>query len=808
MRDTKRRQSGCLWLTWWLLPLGLCLLPPAGLAQGQHEAAVEAMGPATLSESVLANKIVAPDFAVAPHPANKQRLRAAALLAAQPPAPPPDGPGPETAPNTLQPAPTAQQKPLPLDDPAQVRLRADRVHYRAGETEGEGNLEVRYQDLTVRSFRGRLDKDRVWGAFSGDVKMEAKLYSTTATELRMNLDTEEFSATQAAAEVAPEYFEGQVLAPIYVRAAEVVGRPDRVTATAGMATSCDVWPHPHWMLQSERITVVPEERVTFRRPALYLFGNLLFRYPWDLQLSLRRRENRFLPEVGQNAVEGYYAKFAYGYSLNDENSGFIRLHLTQKRGVGLGFDHTLDAGEQYAELSMFTEPSQGSFTGRLLHRGQYSDPLTSNLSLSFQENSGYGYGSQSLSGDLTLRYDTTAAHTSLGLQHSALSSGVSTSRRSSSAFSHRQQIGASGEWEIRTNYQDSSYLTGQAADQELETQFTWRQDFRAFTANLGANHRFDIDGGRYTGDSSYFSLNRLPNLVLTTDSARLGNLRLLGNRFTSTVYLGYFDQQPDDIQSYRTGLELSLPAMTHEFGKNSSLRTSARLRQMFYTGAARWTFDAQTEYRLKLPDFWQTRFSFNYSHPEGFAPIRTDYSSPTAVLYFEAVRLVAERMRVNLTCGRDFENGTYHDAIMRGEFLLSPRNRFELQSGYSIENSQFRPVNLRWVYATKRSWWSALTVNYDLDQSNLTNLSLDVDWTPLDKWRLQFLGGYSGYGGLDQADVRITRDLHCMLAQLSYSKATSEIRVGLGIKAFPSDTRTFGVGQSGRYFESNFGDTY
>ena len=47
-----------------------------------------------------------------------------------------------------------------------------------------------------------------------------------------------------------------------------------------------------------------------------------------------------------------------------------------------------------------------------------------------------------------------------------------------------------------------------------------------------------------------------------------------------------------------------------------------------------------------------------------------------------------------------------------------------------------------------------------------------------------------------------------MLASFTYINSTREIRFGLGIKAFPGDTRSFGVGARGQYFESNFGDQY
>ena len=74
-------------------------------------------------------------------------------------------------------------------------------------------------------------------------------------------------------------------------------------------------------------------------------------------------------------MEGYYAKFAYGYALNDANQGFLKLNLTQKRGVGFGFDHSLEEASQQGELSVFLEPSEGSFSGRLNYRAQLKPSL-------------------------------------------------------------------------------------------------------------------------------------------------------------------------------------------------------------------------------------------------------------------------------------------------------------------------------------------------------------------------------------------------------------------------------------------------
>ncbi|MEI6503139.1 MAG: hypothetical protein WCP21_19185, partial [Armatimonadota bacterium] len=505
--------------------------------------------------------------------------------------------------------------------------------------------------------------------------------------------------------------------------------------------------------------------------------------------------------------EGFYAKFSYGYFLNDENSGFLKLNLTQKRGVGFGVDHTLETPSQQGEFSLFLEPSMGSFSGNVTHRAQFSKPFGTNVALSFQQDSGYGLASDSLDGSLTLRYDSLRSQSLLGFQQSIVSSSYSTSNRFATNFTHQQRLGPDGDWSLRSTYSASSYASDQPTDERLQTELNWRQQFRAFAINFVANKEFDLSSA--LAGSSTSAVYSVPDIALTTDSTHLGERRFFGSGFESTLYLGRFEQLPDNVTISRAGLDLRLPGHVREFSPRTSLQTSGRFQQMFYSdGSARWVGEIQSQLYQKLTNSWDSRLSFSYARPNGFSPLQTDYDGPQSALYWQAVRLVPDRMRLDFTFGRDFHNGYYQDAILRAEVMLTPKNRLELQTGYSPELSEFRPLNLRWIYATPRAWWSAMTFNYDVKGGQLTDASFDIDWLPLDKWRVQFLGGYSNYGGLDQADFSITRDLHCMLASLTYITQTQEIRVGFGIKAFPSNTRTFGVGGSGQYFESNFSDQY
>jgi len=47
-----------------------------------------------------------------------------------------------------------------------------------------------------------------------------------------------------------------------------------------------------------------------------------------------------------------------------------------------------------------------------------------------------------------------------------------------------------------------------------------------------------------------------------------------------------------------------------------------------------------------------------------------------------------------------------------------------------------------------------------------------------------------------------------MLASVTYDKELNEFRINVGIKAFPSNERQFGVGAGGPRFESTFGQYY
>jgi hypothetical protein len=550
--------------------------------------------------------------------------------------------------------------------------------------------------------------------------------------------------------------------------------------------------------------------VRLRKPTLYVLGHRLFRYPFDLTLSTDSRNNRIVPEIGQSEAEGYYAKFGYLYTMGEENSGLLRLNLTQKRGTGVGFDHELQTKRQSAMLSLFVEPSEGAVSSRLQHRLQLTDTLKWDLSGSLQRNSGYYGSTETLSTNFTLSHTTPQEMSQLGVEQSLSETGSNTSRRFTAAFTHQQNPSPNFGWNVRSSYQDVRYAANQASDQELATSTEFHGRASSYDWRLVADRRYDIDGDRYTGDRSYQTLNRLPELVLNTDARRLPLLAALGGKNTRLgVEVGRYRQLPEDASVSRAAVRLEVGGDTKRITGSARLQTSARYYQAAYDdGSAKYLLGLTSQLTAGLGGRWETRLQFNYGRPAGFSPLRMDFWGRQDAVQFQAVRFHPGQSRIELTTGFDFVSSQWNTAVANIEWMTSRSSKLRLQGGYDLENATWRPLNAMWEFAHPRRLLVSLGSQYDLDRSKLRQVNANIDWLVTPRTRLELLGSYSGYThSVDDLNVRVTRDLHCWLGSASWNKLTGEFQVNLGLKAFPSVQTNFGM-QRGYRFSTGTGGYY
>lgn len=723
----------------------------------------------------------------------------------EPPAPPIEG--------QVEPPAAAEQEPgaSPTLTEEQVEVKADKVFMTENILAGSGSVVVRTQDYTVTADTVELDRRSNVARFRGHVVIEGENQRTEGEALWIDLDTGWWKLEPAATTVQPEFFAQGVLEPLFARGAEADYDADANTlkVTRGEATSCEL-PKPHYVLKSSQVTVRPDEYVTFRRPSLYFLGHRLFQYPFNVTMSLREKEQRIFPEIGSNEVEGNYVKFAFLYLLGARGSGVLRLHLTELRGIGFGLDHLMEDRRQSLFVSLFDEPREGAQALRLQHQYQFSRSFSSQLGVNYQTASGFMYATSSLSSDLTFRNADADSDTTLGFARSLTSTDYGTSSRFAANLYHSQRYGRDTNWNLRSTFTSSNVAAATASDQELLIDFQYRHQAPSYDMDLYISRRQDIDGSRYEGDRSYYALNRLPALSFRTDSDRLGGWRLLGRAFGRfQLDLGSFVQDPQGERIGRLAFMADLGGTERELNPRTTARTGLRFRQSFFDdGSAQYSAAFSGELRRRLGGNWHARLSYDYASTRGFAPLRLDYGGVANDLRLQIVRLSPGSSRLELSGGYDLLRSAYYDVRLLFERRVTEWLYWRLQTAYSIEQARWWPAVLRLTTARPR-FYLDLSASYDVERSKLSVVTADTDWRLGRWWRLEFVGSYSGWTGkLDQADVRLTRDLHCLVAQLTWSKWPRQLYFAIGIKAFPSETRMLGIGATGAYLPATPGGYY
>ena len=196
---------------------------------------------------------------------------------------------------------------------------------------------------------------------------------------------------------------------------------------------------------------------------------------------------------------------------------------------------------------------------------------------------------------------------------------------------------------------------------------------------------------------------------------------------------------------------------------------------------------------------WQSRLSYNYAGTHGYSPLRSDYGGRYDDISLQLVRQPDKRSRLELYGGYDFRDHRYREARLQGYWEFTPHDRIEVSAGRALEEGVWRPIRTRWTHAGGDLTYLALSSYYDPARGQLTNAEVELDWRVGSKWRVEALGNYSGYTQqFEQLNLRLTRDLHCWIASLTYNKALNEIRLNLGLKAFPSEDRSWSVGGRGQ----------
>lgn len=704
-----------------------------------------------------------------------------------------------------------------------ISFFADNVvtDYQNGEptlTVAEGHVIACYKNVQIQSDRARADYKTNIASFEGNVVFKVDMQEVRGERLQLNMRSREWSFAPASAIIVPAFLRGIICAPLFANARTIGGiRARELSATQAEITSCDL-EKPHYELVSKFVIVYPEEKIIFRDVSAYILNRRIFTLP-RLVVPIRDiyKNPSLIPTFGNTVEEGAYLKTSFAYMANKSQTGLLLLDLMQRKGIGTGIRHSYKLsggnGELYAYFIHDNNIDQDTFTGRFSH-DQKLGTLRLNLSTDFRSNS-YLYAPDSSTWDtrFALTRDRPGANTSLTLTQSINDVFVRT-KNLAGVLHHFQLFGANTSLDTRFDYQafntdgdTRSRLTSDVLFARREDKFDW---------NIAATTLTDLSDEAFVGGGLFAGLERLPEVAIMSDTARLGKILPFGIPAQMRLSYGKFAELPGNVETDRTFLDINTPIQRHNVFHTWCLGLGAEFRQYVYSdNTAQYSVDVGAEMRKKIADKSSFALTYRLQQPRGYTPLRYDFIGRYNILNASLDLRETEKFKLSILGGYNFEQKQFpwQDAVLRCSIQPSPSFLLYTATGYDFNLSRWRTLINQIRIRAGEDFKLDIGTRYDPTLKQLATVRALVDTKLGSKMRLQALAGWNGATrGFDYRSVMLTRDLHCWEVSLAYVNQggfyqNNGIFLNFRIKAFPL-FQDYGIGNFGQALDTSVGQVY
>ena len=699
-----------------------------------------------------------------------------------------------------------------------VSLSGDTWHwYSDDKLKISGNVTATYHGFKITADSVEADLQTNMAVFEGAVKLTTQDHAVDGKHLVLNLKTRDWQVQEAGTEVALTSAEGKPSGKAFVRSAEVSGDEKDLSVRGGSFTTCDL-EHPHYMFRASRIDIFPDKRIVARGASMIGLDHKLFSLG-TVVIPIHGLTHNFIPQVGSTAEEGTFLKTSYAYTATDRNQGYLKLDLMEKRGIGTGVDHSYSFGSGTGQASLYfladREVGGNNLTGRVQHQ-QKLGALNLNLTGDYRTNNYLYYpSSTSRNWQAALSRATGKSSTSLSFRNSG-TSGFGTSDTSNTSLRHTQQFSSrmTGLFSMDMRSYSSSGLS--ATDRELDSSMELRHREEKYDLALLASKRNDLDGSRYTGDDYYGSLDRLPELSISTDSYRWKKNPIFGLPFRLSMSAGKYHEMPGDVTSNRLLFQWDMLSKPVDLGDRNDLNLTAGYRQAYYASdSMQYVLKLGAALTTRYGDSMKTRLTYNMQDVDGFSPFHFDYTSMYNYLRLATDYQDSSKMRWTLSTGYDFRRpeNRWQDVVFR---LTANPNRsygYSVATGYDLNRSKWRSLVTQIRLFDPNRISMNLGTRYDVETGKVGIARGKIDWRVNEDWRLEGITSWSGATrAFDYRSFRVTRDLHCWEVSLGYNDETGfrndrGISLTFNVKAFKPVDR-FGIGQYGQTVDTSLGEYF
>jgi hypothetical protein len=487
--------------------------------------------------------------------------------------------------------------------------------------------------------------------------------------------------------------------------------------------------------------------------------------------------------------------------------GTARLDLTSKLGTGLGLDHqyTLDNGSGKAFL--YARQNGKEIVARLDHKQQLPLHIDMEAHADIRRNSSFTL-KPTTSTNLTARFSAPTGKPVWNLNVTRRLDQSTFKSDSTSADLRYDQKALGGMLHYSGTY--SSYgraaslaEPNPAADEEFWNRATWTRPLSFGNLNLRMEQRLDVDGARYAGDNAYSPLQRLPEVMLESDAAKMHWSFL--DRIPSRLTFGWgFYSEGGLAGSNPTQLHRALlnwqgaPAPV-TVGK-TTFTSNIGVQQTVYgdkDNTAQYTLNGNLSARTPVGPFTNS-LQYGRQEARGFTPFRFDTAYPWHTVT-DTLEYRTRTANASITAGRDLQFDRWQDITLSSDGRLGNKLGVRNSVAFDRQNNDWRDLVSTFTWRDTPRVSGSLGGRYDLAQSQLRQLTTELDWTVSKQWRLQWLGGYDGLNKrFLYNEYLVTRDLHCWDVSLYASEQQKTVHLAFRLKALNLQLPGFGVGSGGQ----------
>jgi hypothetical protein len=695
-------------------------------------------------------------------------------------------PPPVSPAGVATPTPTPMPTGVPTLAPGFVAVISDRVV--GGTKKGEpsdaiGNVHIYYSDEELVGDKAHYDGKRTI-TMTGHPFLVNHVHDSILQADEIDFDT--ISETAKLLHGNGESAEGIERGFVHFQSSDLHTDPDgSAHGLDPYVTTCEN-PRGGYHITGKSIDVVPGDKIVINKAILWLGAAAVFYLP-KLVIPLRtvqdqRQRPQWFPEVGYDQYEGAWVKIKVPFGKDQYYYGYYILNYFTKAGLGIGYVgfYASRRGRRSISINVYEQnnPLEGgrTYNAAIEEQENFSQHLRGNFQFGYQSN----YGAltnvppnESITGAIVHQTDKTSQnysynHSGVGTESSSNSFSFTDTRQFNQFLNQATSLNVS---EASTNYGTSSY--------SHTTEF----DYLMHYTTTGADYQMEYNK---TFTDLGTGINKIPE----------------------------FQVRPYDVfQHFIFPISAQLT-----FGEYSQPSTPT----VDTTSLATWRADAGVVFGPALAKVFGSDFQ---------ATVNVDqYAYGTGDLK----AAITQNFSLNTPIGSHIVNSiTYNEANYNGPALV-PFQYLDQQPGMNTSNAQdlIRFFNDD-VYSVSLGW----ATNFPLNM-NAQPITYQITARPSPRSAVLLSGSYVPGPGLGfettnlqlstpfgrDAALQFVSDLqwkgpelfankiiyytkvigNCYQVRVLYSEASRSVNMGLSLLAFPNQTATFAIGQSGPIIPTTF----